>query len=105
MLENKFGNEKCLSELDLGRPNRRLVALGCKSTAEHVSWSPRRGKLSCTKIGLGKEKSGGANNRSSDRGNTGLVGKRKIAMENGSAVELKLDGEKQNTDSGNPSGG
>jgi hypothetical protein len=105
MLENKSGNEKCLSELDLGRPNRRLVALGCKSIAEHVSWSPRRGKLSCTKSGLGKEKSGGANNRSSDRGNTGLVGKRKIAMENGSAVELKLDGEKQNTDSGNPNGG
>jgi hypothetical protein len=94
--ETKIGKQ----ETEISKRSRK-TEIG-KGELKYVTGA---GKPGYTKIGLGKERSGGANNRSSDRGNTGLVGKRKITMENESAVELKLDGEKQNTDSGNPSGG
>jgi hypothetical protein len=61
----------------------------------------RRKSFHPTKIRAGKSRRQ-ANDRSGGRSKTGLVGKRKNAMENDSAAELKLDRENQNTDSSNP---
>jgi hypothetical protein len=58
----------------------------------------RRKSFHPTKIRAGKSRRQ-ANDRSGGRSKTGLVGKRKNAMENDSAAELKLDRENQNTDS------